>query len=52
MTETHTTEDPAELSPREARGAKPVKGMPYVLGISTLAIVIVLAVVIAKSLGT
>jgi|GEM_PF-3153301 len=44
MTEVHTSDDPAKLTPREARAATPVKGMPYVLGISITA-VIVLAVI-------
>jgi hypothetical protein len=44
MTETHTPNDPAELTPREARAAKPVKGMPIVLGASTAAVVILFLV--------
>jgi hypothetical protein len=47
MTETHTNLDPAELTPREARAAKPVKGMPYVLGISIAAVVILFAITLA-----
>ena len=47
MTETHTDKSPAELSPKEARGAKPVKGMPYVLGLSVFAVVVTFAVVLA-----
>lgn len=47
MTEKHTNNDPAELSPREATGAEPVKGMPYVLGISILAVVIFFIIVLA-----
>jgi len=47
MTEKHTSSNPAQLSPREATAAKPVKGMPYVLGISVLAITIIMVIVLA-----
>jgi len=47
MTETHTDNDPAELTPKEARGAKPVKGMTTVLGLSIVGVVILFAIVLA-----
>ena len=47
MTEKHTSTDPAELSPVEARGGRPVKGMPVVLTVSIIAIVALLAIVVA-----
>ncbi len=36
---------PTEVTPREARGAKPVKGMPFVLGLSILAVIMTFIVV-------
>ena len=47
MTEMHTPDDPAELTAEQATAAKPVKGMPYVLGISIAAIVVLFIVVLA-----
>ncbi|WP_154813685.1 hypothetical protein [Hellea balneolensis] len=47
MTETHTSENPAELQAEEARSAELVKGMTSVLTISLIAIVILFAVVLA-----
>lgn len=41
MTEHHTPEDPAVLDKTEARCAQPVKGMPWVLGVSTAAVVLI-----------
>jgi len=47
MTDKHTENKPAKLSAREATAAKPVKGMPLVLGISITAVVILFVVVLA-----
>ena len=45
MTQKHTSEDPAVLTPVEARGGVKVKGMPFVLGVSLGMAVLVLGVV-------
>lgn len=40
MTKHHDDNDPAVLDKTEARGAKPVKGMPWVLGVSMAAVIV------------
>ena len=40
----HKSDDPVELTATEARGGKPVKGMPAVLIVSTLGAVIGLGI--------
>ncbi|WP_169331812.1 hypothetical protein [Robiginitomaculum antarcticum] len=40
MTEHHDDNDPAVLDQTESRGAKPVKGMPWVLGGSIAAVLV------------
>lgn len=48
MTEHHTDENPAELEPEEARAAETNVGLKYVLGISVVAIIIVMAIVLVR----
>jgi t-SNARE complex subunit (syntaxin) len=50
MTEQYT-EAETVLSPKEARAAKPVKGMRWVLGVSLAAIIIIMVVVMATQVA-
>lgn len=47
MKHSNKTEDQIKLDTVQARGARPVKGMPIVLGVSTLAAIIGGALAIA-----
>lgn len=41
----HTDDDPAELSPKQARAGKTLNVMRYVLGISLAAVIVAFAVI-------
>jgi len=45
MNKSKPTEEPVVLDRVEATSAKRVKGMPYVLGLSTVAAVILIAII-------